>query len=157
MATKYFQDYATYFVKWIKAFQTNGINIYAVTPQNEPLNAGNSASTLMYWDEQKAFIRDALGPAFAKAGIKTKIYVFDHNYNYDNMPAQEDYPVKIYEDKAAAAYITGAAYHNYGGDMAELGDIHNKSDKELVFTETSIGTCHRVVNFNLFSPLVHYF
>ena len=39
----YYQDYATYFVKWIQAFKAEGIDIYAVTPQNEPLNRGNSA------------------------------------------------------------------------------------------------------------------
>lgn len=140
VAPKYYQDYASYFVKWIKAFATYGIHIYAVTPQNEPLNAGNSASTLMYWDEEQAFIRDALGPQFANENIKTKIYVFDHNYNYDEMAGQNDYPLKIYEDQTAAAYITGAAYHNYGGNINELNDIHSRSNKELIFTETSIGT-----------------
>ncbi|MBP1677774.1 MAG: O-Glycosyl hydrolase family 30 [Bacteroidetes bacterium] len=140
VAARFFQDYATYFVKWIQAFRAEGIDIYAVTPQNEPLNPGNSASTLMFWDEQQAFIRDALGPKFKEAALATKIYVFDHNYNYDNMETQTDYPVKIYADKQAADYIAGAAYHNYGGDISELMDIHSKSDKELVFTETSIGT-----------------
>ena len=33
----YYQDYATYFVKWVQAFNAEGIDIYAVTPQNEPL------------------------------------------------------------------------------------------------------------------------
>jgi len=32
----YYADYATYFVKWIQAFKQQGINIYSVTPQNEP-------------------------------------------------------------------------------------------------------------------------
>lgn len=32
------------FVKWVQAFKAEGIDIYAVTPQNEPLNHGNSAS-----------------------------------------------------------------------------------------------------------------
>lgn len=136
----YYQDYATYFVKWIQAFNKEGIQIYSVTPQNEPLNRGNSASLFMGWQEELAFVRDALGPKFKEAGIKTKIYAFDHNYNYDNMPEQEDYPVKMYDDEVAASFLTGAAYHNYGGDKSELLDIQAKRpDKELVFTETSIG------------------
>lgn len=98
-------------------------------------------SMFMGWKEQQAFIRDALGPQLAAAGLSPKIYAFDHNYNYDNMADQNDYPLKIYEDPSAAAYITGAAYHNYGGNKDELLDIHNRRpDKELVFTETSIGT-----------------
>lgn len=137
----YYQDYATYFVKWVEAMEAEGIEIYSITPQNEPLNPLNSASMLMHWEEQRDFVRDALGPKFQQAGITTKIYAYDHNYNYDNIGSQEDYPAKIYEDTEAAVYFAGSAYHNYGGDKAELIDIYNKApEKELVFTETSIGT-----------------
>lgn len=136
----YYKDYAAYFVKWVQAFGNEGIKIYSVTPQNEPLNRGNSASLFMGWEEELAFVKEALGPAFKSAGLDTKIYAFDHNYNYDNMPEQNDYPVKIYDDEAAAAFLTGAAYHNYGGNREELNDIRcQRPDKELIFTETSIG------------------
>lgn len=136
----YYQDYSTYFVKWIQAFREEGIEIYSVTPQNEPLNRGNSASLFMGWKEELAFVRDALGPAFRAAGLDTKIYAFDHNYNYDNMPEQQQYPLKMYDDEVAAAFLTGAAYHNYGGRRDELNNVRNgRPDKELVFTETSIG------------------
>ncbi len=136
----HYQDYATYFVKWIEAFKNNGIDIYSMTVQNEPLNRGNSASMFMGWDEQRDFIKTALGPAFEKAGIDTKIYAFDHNYNYDNMDDQNGYPAKIYEDAEAAKYIAGAAYHNYGGNKEELNKIQAKfPDKELVFTESTAG------------------
>lgn len=136
----YYQDYATYFVKWIQAFKDNGIDIYSITPQNEPLNRGNSASCYMPWEEERDFIKTALGPAFRAAGLATKIYVFDHNYNYDNIPAQKNYPTKIYEDADAAQYIAGAAFHDYGGDKDELTVVHNATPgKDLVFTESSIG------------------
>lgn len=136
----YYSDYATYFVKWIQAFRDEGIEIYSVTPQNEPLNRGNSASLFMGWKEEQAFVRDALGPAFKAAGLDTKIYAFDHNYNYDNMADQQEYPVRMYDDEVAAAFLTGAAYHNYGGRREELNNIQQKRpDKELIFTETSIG------------------
>ncbi|MDF2516562.1 MAG: glucosylceramidase [Sphingobacterium sp.] len=137
---KYYQDYGWYFVQWIQAMKKEGINIYSITVQNEPLNRKNSASMYMSWQEQQAFIKQSLGPQLKAANITTKIYAFDHNYNYDNMADQEDYPIKIYNDSGAASFIAGAAYHNYGGDKAELIDIHNqRPDKELVFTETSIG------------------
>ena len=137
----YYADYATYFVKWIQAFNEYGIDIYSVTPQNEPLNPGNSASLVMKWDEQLEFLRDHLVPQFKNASFKTKIYLFDHNYNYDNMSDQEDYPVKIYDAGIDSELVVGAAYHNYGGDKEELLDIHNRyPDRELIFTETSIGT-----------------
>ncbi len=137
----YYQDYGAYFVKWIRAMQDNGIGIEAITPQNEPLNRGNSASLYMGWEEQRDFVKMALGPKLKEAGLATKIYLFDHNYNYDNISDQNDYPIKIYEDEAAAQFATGAAFHNYGGNREELLDIQaKKPDKELIFTETSIGT-----------------
>lgn len=136
----YYSDYATYFVKWIQAFNKEGIQIYSITPQNEPLNRGNSASLFMGWKEELAFVKEALGPALKAAGLNTKIYAFDHNYNYDKMADQNDYPIKMYDDEVAASFLTGAAYHNYGGNREELNDIQRqRPDKELIFTETSIG------------------
>jgi glucosylceramidase len=138
---KYYSDYAEYFVRWVNEFHRNGINVYAVTPQNEPLNRGNSASLFMGWEEQRNFVGNALLPAFKKSLPETKIYLFDHNYNYDRMPDQQQYPLKIYEAGINDPLIAGAAYHNYGGRKEELLNIHNAMpDKELIFTETSIGT-----------------
>ncbi len=137
---KFYQDYATYFVRWVQAFEEHGIKINAITVQNEPLNRGNSASLFMGWQEQQEFIANALGPAFQEAGLKTKIYAFDHNYNYDKMPEQQQFPLRVYDNEKAAAFLTGAAYHNYGGDRKELLRIGAaRPDKELIFTETSIG------------------
>lgn len=137
---KYYKDYGQYFVMFIKAFENNGIPIHAVTPQNEPLNRGNSASMYMGWEEARDFIKTGLGPALDDAGLATKIYCFDHNYNYDDMADQYQYPLKIYQDPDAAKYIAGAAYHNYGGSVSELSNIH-KADptKELIFTESTDG------------------
>jgi glucosylceramidase len=136
-----YTDYGTYFVKWIQAFTAQGIPIYAVTPQNEPLNRGNSASLFMGWQEQRDFVKNALTPQLKAAQLDTKVYLFDHNYNYDGMADQNDYPVRIYDARTDDETVAGAAYHNYGGNKEELPDIHNKyPGKELIFTETSIGT-----------------
>lgn len=138
---KYYQDYGTYFVKWIQAMKAEGINVGAITPQNEPLNRKNSASMFMGWEEQRDFVKQALGPKLQEAGLNIKIYLFDHNYNYDNMADQKDYPTKIYGDATASQYVTGAAFHNYGGSRDELLNVHQQNpNKELIFTETSIGT-----------------
>ena len=140
----FYQDYAEYFVKYIKAMQQEGFEIEAVTIQNEPLNRGNSASMFMTWQEQAVFIKSALGPKFRENGIKTKIVVYDHNYDYDawkpDSKDQTKYPLHIYADDEAAQYVDGAAYHAYGGDKSELLEIHNsRPDKNLYFTEISIG------------------
>lgn len=138
---QYYQDYATYFVKFIQEMNKEGIPITSITIQNEPLNRGNSMSLYMTWKEQADFIRTALGPKFEEAGIHTKIMVFDHNYNYDNISDQMSYPVKIYGIPDAAKYVDGAAYHAYGGDKSEMMNVHNAAPaKNLYFTEMSIGT-----------------
>ncbi len=140
----YYDDYAQYFVKFVEAMRAEGISIYAVTPQNEPLNRGNSASLYMPWEDEAAFLKH-LAPAFKQAGIDTKIYVFDHNYNYDNISSQEDYPIKLYNaldaDLEGGELVAGSAWHNYGGSNSELDDIHSRAPrKEMIFTEASIGT-----------------
>lgn len=137
----YYEDYGTYFVKWVQAMAAEGVKIYSVTPQNEPLNRGNSASLFMGWKQEADFIKKGLGPKMKAAGLDVKIYAFDHNYNYDNLAGEKGYPVNIYADAEAAAYVAGAAYHNYGGNRSELLNVHEQApEKELVFTETSIGT-----------------
>lgn len=137
---KYYQDYATYFVKFIQAMKSEGIEIHFVTVQNEVLNSGNSASMYMGWKEQLEFIKTALGPTFRANGIQTKILLFDHNYNYDNVKGEDGYPLHIYDDPEAAQYVDGAAYHAYGGDKNELDRIRNAHpEKNLYFTEISIG------------------
>ena len=137
----YYQDYAEFFVRWITAMEQRGYPIYAVTLQNEPLNRGNSMSLYMSWQDQRDFIKQGIGPAFQKAGLTTKVLVFDHNYNYDNISSQKDYPVHIFEDPEASAYVAGSAWHNYGGSPSVLDAVHAAwPDKEIYFTEASIGT-----------------
>lgn len=140
----YYQDYATYFVDWINAFKSNGINIYAVTPQNEPLNTGNCASTYMPWEEEAAFVK-VLASTFKSNNVNTKIYVFDHNYDYDGVSDQYEYPIKVYNALGTSfegsEYVVGSAYHNYGGSNTELTNVHNQNtSKGLIFDEASIGT-----------------
>ena len=141
---KHYQTYADYFVRFVQAFAAEGIPIYAVTPQNEPLNRGNCASLYMPWAEEAAFV-NKLAPAFAHAGIRTKIYCFDHNYNYDDIADQQDYPIHFFNALDATMdgreLVAGSAWHDYGGRVTELDDINRKApDKEVIFTETSIGT-----------------
>jgi len=151
---QYRRLYGEYFVKFIRAMAGHGIKIHAVSPQNEPLNPGNSASLVMPWDEQADFVKEGLAPALKAAGLKTKIYLFDHNYNYDNIPSQQNYPVKAY-DRMGTGFpgeelVAGAAYHSYGGSVWDITGpvVKGRPDKELIFTEASIGTWNDGRNLN---------
>lgn len=122
--------YAKYLVKYIQAMKANGINIDAITIQNEPLHPGNNPSLLMVAPDEADFIKNNLGPAFKAAGIKTKIIVYDHNAD------RPDYPISILNDPAARKYVDGSGFHLYGGDISALTDVHNAHpDKNIYFTE----------------------
>ena len=131
---KYYGAYARYFVKYIEAMQKNGITIDAVTVQNEPLHPGNNPSLLMKADDQRNFIKNALGPIFWEKNIKTKIIIYDHNAD------RPDYPMRILADSAAAKYVDGSAFHLYGGDIDALSEVHDAfPNKNLYFTEQWVG------------------
>jgi glucosylceramidase len=122
--------YARYLVKYIQGMKANGINIDAITIQNEPLHPGNNPSLLMVAPDEADFIKNNLGPAFKAAGIKTKIIVYDHNAD------RPDYPISILNDPAARKYVDGSGFHLYGGDISALTDVHNAHpDKNIYFTE----------------------
>ena len=126
----YYQAYANYFVKYIKGMEAEGINIDAVTLQNEPENPGNTPSMTMTSAEQALFVKSHLGPAFRSAGIKTKIIVFDHNCDHPI------YPIEVLTDPAANEFIDGSAFHLYAGDISAMGTVHEVfPSKHVYFTE----------------------
>lgn len=131
---EWYPVYAQYFIKYIGAMKQQGIRIDAVTVQNEPLHPGNNPSLQMLAPDQAAFVRDHLGPAFAKAGIRTKIIIYDHNAD------RPDYPISILDDAAAKKYIDGSAFHLYGGTVDAISSVHEAHpDKNLYFTEQWVG------------------
>ncbi len=130
---EYWGVYAKYLVKYIQGMKAQGINIDAITIQNEPLHPGNNPSLLLVAPDEGAFIKNNLGPAFKAAGIKTKIILYDHNAD------RPDYPISILNDKAAAKYIDGSGFHLYGGDIDALSTVHYAHpDKNIYFTEQMV-------------------
>lgn len=131
---KYFDAYANYFVKYIRAMASHGILIDAITVQNEPLHPGNNPSLYMTPEDQTEFVKNSLGPAFHDESITTKIVIYDHNAD------RIDYPMVILDDTVARKYIDGSAFHLYGGEINNLSELHDAHpDKNIYFTEQWIG------------------
>jgi len=127
---QYYSVYAQYFVKYIQGMKAEGINIDAITIQNEPLHDGNNPSMYMTAGQQANFIKNHLGPAFVAANISTKIIIWDHNC--DN----PQYPIEVLNDTDANPFIDGAAFHLYGGEISALSTVHNAfPNKNVYFTE----------------------
>lgn len=128
-------SYAQYLVKYIQEMDKRGFTIDALTIQNEPLHPGNNPSLLMLPEQQARFIGQYLGPTFQKAGIKTKIIIYDHNAD------RPDYPITVLSDPIANSFIDGSAFHLYGGQIEALSEVHKAfPNKHLYFTEQWVGS-----------------
>lgn len=140
--------YAEYFVKYIEGMAREGIRVNAITVQNEPLNPKNTPSLVMFADQEDTFVARYLGPAFAKAGIKTGIQVYDHN---SDVPS---YALSILADPAANPYIEGSAFHLYGGDTGTLARVHDEyPKKDLFLTEQSVTEPANSATLNIDEPV----
>ena len=101
---EHYAAYAAYFVKFVQAYEREGIPIYAVTVQNEPgVDRQHDTPKWHYptcrWSgaQVRDFIRDHLGPAFKKHGLTTRIWCYDHN------PVFADYYRQMRDHLARAA------------------------------------------------------
>lgn len=126
----YYSVFSQYIVKYIEAMKEQGIAIYAITPQNEPLNEHNNPSMLMSADEQNVLIRDHMGPLFKSKNLNTKIITYDHNCDHP------EYPIHILKDAGTRAFVAGSAFHLYAGDISCLSQVRDEApEKEIHFTE----------------------
>ena len=131
---KYYATYANYFIKYINAMQKHGINIKAITLQNEPEHGGNNPSLLMDAQEQTDFLANYIGPQFKASNINTQVIIFDHNADHPN------YPISVLNDIKAKSFATGTAFHLYLGNESALSEVHNAHpDKKIYFTEQWTG------------------
>ena len=134
LLSKYYETYAQYFVKYIQLMRAEGVQINAVTIQNEPEHGGNNPSMLMTAVEQNTFIKNHLGPAFKKQGLQTEIVIWDHNADNPN------YPIQILNDSVTKSFITASAFHLYLGHESALSKLHQAHpDKKIYFTEQWTG------------------
>src|SRR5579864_1967989 len=133
---------AQYFVKFIQAYQAQGIPIYAITPQNEPLYAPGSYPG-MSWaaSDESNFIKNYLSPALANANLHPKIIPYDHNW--DN-PA---YAQTLLSDPTTNRDIAGISWHCYGGSPLAMSTLHNRyPTKEVYETECATGASVTPIN-----------
>ena len=128
--------YAAYLVKYLKAMRERGLTVHAITPQNEPLNLKNEPSMIMEASEQAEFIKSHLGPALWEAGLAdVELFCWDHNCDV------KEYPLEVFADAEARRYLTGSAWHLYGGDISALSEVHQLyPEMKLYFTEQWVGS-----------------
>jgi len=134
LKSEWYDSYASYFLKYLQAYEKEGIHIDAISLQNEPLHEAAYPSMKMEAAAQADFIKNHVGPAMKKAGLATKILAYDHNWD------RPDYPLLILNDPLARQYVSGSAFHAYGGNVAAMSQVRAEyPDKGVYFTEISGG------------------
>jgi glucosylceramidase len=127
------QAWADCYLRFIEAYEAEGVPIWGLTVQNEPGAVQTWDSCVYTAEEERDFVRDHLGPALHGAGrADVKLLVWDHNRDllYHRVKP-------IYDDPECSRYVWGAGFHWYGGDFFEnVRQVHDAwPDKKLVFTE----------------------
>lgn len=148
---EYYEVYARYFTKFIRAYEQEGIPIHAVTIQNEP-GVDRSKETDPKWfypscrwngEQEREFIGKYLGPLFERENIDTEIWCYDHNYNTRASAEGDDpgisYPRTILKDPTSAQYVDKVAFHGYVGSPKGMTTFHKEfPDTPVLFTEGSM-------------------
>lgn len=132
MEKSYLNAYALYFSKFIKAYQAEGIDIYAVHVQNEPNSCQNFPSCIWRPNDLATFIGNYLGPQFEKDQLATEIWL-----GTIERP-QIERITPILGNPEAAKYITGVGFQWAGkGAIAEVQQKY--PGFKLMQTETECG------------------
>jgi len=112
---EFYDAWASYYAKFIKAYENEGIPIWGLTVQNEPMASQTWESCIYTAQDECNFVKNHLGPVLKSYGLKNKkILVWDHNRNLMYQRAQG-----VLDDPAAAKYVWGIAFHWYSGDNFE--------------------------------------
>lgn len=133
-----YEPYANYFVKYLQAYEAEGITIDFLSHQNEPEFAPEDYPGMPVNSEtQTILIRDFVLPALQANNLSTRILVYDHNWNHPL------FPIRVLSDPAIrnSDQVAGTAWHWYAGTPGAMTTVHNLfPTKGNSVTEASSGT-----------------
>jgi len=132
------QAWANYYAKFIKAYEDEGIPVWGLTIQNEPMAVQRWESCIYTAEEERDFLKNYLGPTLEKEGLgDKKIVVWDHNRDLISERANT-----IFEDPEASKYAWGIGFHWYEtwtGGLPKYENLKNIKEsfpsKNMLFTE----------------------
>jgi len=137
---EFYDTWALFFSKYLTAYQKEGINIWGITVENEPLGNGNNWESMHFTPEEMVdFVNNHLGPQLKADGHDTKILAYDQNRGEE----LEAWAKVVYRDKASAEYFDGFAIHWYASTFdwfpESLQFVHNMAPlKYLIQTEACV-------------------
>lgn len=137
---EHYSTFALYISKYIHAYKLEGIPIWGITPENEPLGNNSNWESLHFNPNQmRNFIANYLGPQLRADHSSVSIWMYDQNREEEMMEWAE----VIYGDPEASSYVRGTAVHWYQSTVdvgSEFLDKHQAlyANKELLHTEGCI-------------------
>ena len=137
---QYEATYADYIVNYLDQYQQAGVDIWGLTPVNEPHgNSGQWESMHFTPETQRDFIKDLLGPKL-QASDHSDIKLLIYDQNRDGL---EHWTDVILGDEESAQYVYGTAVHWYEATEKVYEDVlqkvHNKfPDFDIIHTEGTI-------------------
>jgi glucosylceramidase len=137
---EYYSTWAQFFSKYIDAYAELGIDIWAITVENEPLGNDNNWESMHYTpEEMNDFVINHLGPLFESKNYKTKIFGYDQNRD-EEMYHWTDV---MYGDPLARKYYDGMAVHWYASTFdyfpEALQYAHQKApEKQIIQSEACV-------------------
>ncbi len=132
MQRKHMPAYANYFVKFLQGYEAEGVPVQAITVQNEVDTDQDGRMPACTWpmEYEADFVRQHLGPAFERAGVKAKIWIIDHNYNLWGRAIGE------LETPGVHKYTNAIAWHGYVGQIEWVDRVQSAyPDIEMYWTE----------------------
>jgi len=137
---EYYDTWALFFSKYIDAYRAEGIDIWGITVENEPLgNDANWDSMHFSPEEMTAFVSNHLGPRLDQDG-KRDVVLLGYDQNREHLKEWVD---AMYDDPSGAQYFDGTAVHWYASTYMyfpeELQYAHDKApEKYLIQTEACV-------------------
>lgn len=130
---EYDQAWANFYIKFIQTYEKEGIPIWGLSVQNEPMAVQKWESCIYTAEDERDFIKNYLGPTLHKNGMADKkLIIWDHNRDLMYQRAST-----VLEDPEAAKYVWGTGFHWYVHDDFENVKRVREAfpAKNLLFTE----------------------
>lgn len=137
---KYNDTWSLFFSKYLDAYKSEGIDIWGVTVENEPVGNDNNWESMHFSPKEMTdFVVNHLGPTLRKSHPEVKILGYDQNRG-DELKHWVD---EMYRDDQAKDFFDGTAIHWYASTYdyfpASLNYAHQAaSDKYLIQTEACV-------------------
>ena len=135
---EYYNSWALYYTRFIKAYEAEGIPVWGISIQNEPMATQKWESCIYTGEEERDFLKNYLGPIMQREGLgDKKIIAWDHNRDMMLQRAST-----MLNDPEAAKYVWGIGFHWYetwsgGKPMFDNVKLVNQAypNTNLIFTE----------------------